>query len=466
MTTITKEWLQQTIAEFENTRDDIPFGLSDDDAKILIVLKQALAALTAEPVLYTMRGTNLDTDAVSTCKSVVDGWVEEWNQERKQGEPEYKTVPLYAAPPASEHERIRREHAEWSDATFGDVGPVGPLKHLSKEALEAAAEPEDLSEWADMQLLLWDAQRRAGITDKQITLAMVEKLAVNKKREWPEPKDGEPRLHIKEQPAPVVPEEKPKGLAGQIVSLLAHNIGDKFLAQKIWNACREAMLNQAQSVPEEIVGWVREEDGDACDPLYLCGAVSPANGKAYNSTYYPVKRAAAPVITDNGVMPDYEGVAMTQRECYRAGYEAGKAEQQKAQQNIPENIPGGLIEAVNDLLNHDGSRGCYNAIACGNARERIENWLAQRLRWEIQRDKNLSAGNSPVIPDGYALVPIVPTEDMVINGFESEPDPHFSDEKVWAEYEALSGCRRAARRAELCWAAMIKAAPKQEGNNG
>ncbi|ATI90386.1 hypothetical protein H0K13_001340 [Salmonella enterica] len=45
-------------------------------------------------------------------------------------------------------------------------------------------------------------------------------------------------------PAPVVPEEMPKGLAGQIVSLLAHNIGDKFLAQKIWNACRAAMLSQ------------------------------------------------------------------------------------------------------------------------------------------------------------------------------------------------------------------------------
>ncbi|EBA4415174.1 hypothetical protein A8O65_05660 [Salmonella enterica] len=43
-------------------------------------------------------------------------------------------------------------------------------------------------------------------------------------------------------PAPVVPEEMPKGLADQIVSLLAHNIGDKFLAQKIWNACRAAML--------------------------------------------------------------------------------------------------------------------------------------------------------------------------------------------------------------------------------
>ena len=58
---------------------------------------------------------------------------------------------------------IRRRHAEWSEKTFGNVGPIGPLKHLSKEALEAAADPGDLSEWADMQFLLWDAQRRAGI---------------------------------------------------------------------------------------------------------------------------------------------------------------------------------------------------------------------------------------------------------------------------------------------------------------
>lgn len=98
-----------------------------------------------------------------------------------------------------DREHVRNEHAEWSQATFGNVGPVGPLKHLSKEALEAAAEPDDHSEWADMQFLLWDAQRRAGITDEQITQAMIDKLAVNKQRSWPEPKDGEPRLHIKEQ---------------------------------------------------------------------------------------------------------------------------------------------------------------------------------------------------------------------------------------------------------------------------
>lgn len=108
---------------------------------------------------------------------------------------------------AMDRDKVRNEHAEWSQATFGNVGPVGPLKHLSKEALEAAEQPGDLSEWADMQFLLWDAQRRAGVTDEQITQAMIEKLEVNKQRKWPAPKDGEPRLHIKEQQAPVVERE-------------------------------------------------------------------------------------------------------------------------------------------------------------------------------------------------------------------------------------------------------------------
>ena len=105
-----------------------------------------------------------------------------------------------AASELQEHrkrEKVRAAHAAWSDKAFGNVGPIGPLKHLSKEALEAVAEPGDLSEWADMQFLLWDAQRRAGITDEQITQAMVKKLAVNESRTWPEPKDGEPRFHVK-----------------------------------------------------------------------------------------------------------------------------------------------------------------------------------------------------------------------------------------------------------------------------
>ncbi len=126
---------------------------------------------------------------------------EEFRHLKKYTDENAEFMTLYRhAQPASEREQVRSAHAEWSQATFGNVGPVGPLKHLSKEALEAAEQPGDLSEWADMQFLLWDAQRRAGITDEQITQAMIDKLAVNKQRKWPEPKDGEPRLHIKEQP--------------------------------------------------------------------------------------------------------------------------------------------------------------------------------------------------------------------------------------------------------------------------
>lgn len=71
-----------------------------------------------------------------------------------------------------------------------------------------------------------------------------------------------------------------------------------------------------------------------------------------------------------------------------------------------------------------------------------------------------AAGNSPVIPDGWALVPVEPTEDMIVNGFESEPDESFSDEKEWEAYNAMSGCQQAAHRAKLCWVAMIAAAMK------
>ncbi|OJB95776.1 hypothetical protein [Yersinia ruckeri] len=70
--------------------------------------------------------------------------------------------------------------------------------------------------------------------------------------------------------------------------------------------------------------------------------------------------------------------------------------------------------------------------------------------------------NSPVVPEGWKLVPIVPTEKMVIDGFESEPDKSFSNDDVWEEYQAMSGCRQAAHRAKLCWDAMLAAAPEKE----
>lgn len=162
-------------------------------------------------------------------------------------------------------EQIRHEHAKWSDSTFGCVGPIGPLKHLSKEALEAAAEPDDLSEWADMQFLLWDAQRRAGISDAEITVAMEDKLKINMERQWPEPKDGEPRLHIKEPGnSPVIPD----GLstvcaeAYQVVGVMADALGvfgDAAVQKVLDNLSQQKLVHRDVlpfSLPVTPDGWV------------------------------------------------------------------------------------------------------------------------------------------------------------------------------------------------------------------
>lgn len=78
----------------------------------------------------------------------------------------------------------------------------------------------------------------------------------------------------------------------------------------------------------------------------------------------------------------------------------------------------------------------------------------------IPDGKSVTASTGiPVIPDGYVIVPKEPTERMVIDGFESEPDETFSEPEVWEAYQKMSGCEQAAFRARLCWAAMIAAAP-------
>lgn len=222
------------------TRERVVALIADHsyDSALVDALEHLLAAMESEPYCKERKlFCSTDTARMRKIISVSSGTGD---------------APLYRhAQSAPERDQVRREHAEWSQATFGNVGPVGPLKHLSKEALEAAAEPGDLSEWADMQFLMWDAQRRAGITDAQITQAMIDKLAVNKQREWPEPKDGEPRLHIKEQPAPVVPEEATPDSIEILASarrrdhaVFQWDEDQRNAAADSWNAFRAAMLQE------------------------------------------------------------------------------------------------------------------------------------------------------------------------------------------------------------------------------
>lgn len=90
---ITKEWLQQTIAEYEASRDEIPFGLETSSAMELEAFKIALAAMDAEPVAYA------DPQALINFKSdegKITARTREWMW-RRPGE---DLIPLFATPPA------------------------------------------------------------------------------------------------------------------------------------------------------------------------------------------------------------------------------------------------------------------------------------------------------------------------------------------------------------------------------
>nr|WP_053093110.1 dATP/dGTP pyrophosphohydrolase domain-containing protein [Klebsiella aerogenes] len=121
---LTKEWLQQTIAELESVRDEIPFGIDTNSELELAAFKLALAAMDSEPVVYT---DERNLGYIDRGRETAYLW-------GKQNS-EASDVALYRhAQPSPERDQVRNEHAEWSQTTFGDVGPVGPLKHLSKEA--------------------------------------------------------------------------------------------------------------------------------------------------------------------------------------------------------------------------------------------------------------------------------------------------------------------------------------------
>lgn len=171
-------------------------------------------------------------------------------------------------------------------------------------------------------------------------------------------------------------------------------------------------------------------------------------------------------------------------------------------------IPEGLIKAINRLLDNDGSRGKFSAMQSYDARENLERLLAaaqpvsepykleidmddadhfsithlheiiygKELIWPeakllarfmldvkqrasaspAQDDKSASAElpnhsnlstNSPVIPDGWKLVPIEPTPKMRVSG-----------------KHAMKGCESIFEGviAEVVYGAMVNAAPAQE----
>ena len=87
----------------------------------------------------------------------------------------------------------------------------------------------------------------------------------------------------------------------------------------------DELLERRKDAPEpvaDVVAWASPNEGRTCDIRWRRFDVTP--GPLYTAPPGPQSSKMS------GIMPDYEGVAMTQRECYMAGKEAGLAEARKS----------------------------------------------------------------------------------------------------------------------------------------
>jgi hypothetical protein len=98
---------------------------------------------------------------------------------------------------------LQRRHKRWSEFTFGPGRK--PWNHLKLEAQELAERPRDITEMADVLLLLMDTARMAGFDIVKLCQAANEKQAINETREWGRPDENGVCRHVKTPREPLVP---------------------------------------------------------------------------------------------------------------------------------------------------------------------------------------------------------------------------------------------------------------------
>lgn len=115
MSTITREWLQQAINDYESVRDELPFGLDDYQGNILAALRIALASLEAEPIGFRCRRNDNLGD-----------WSYVYHREPDDFERKHLVIEgIYAAPPAPVSVPAAMEIDDDFDSAFEHGKAVG-----------------------------------------------------------------------------------------------------------------------------------------------------------------------------------------------------------------------------------------------------------------------------------------------------------------------------------------------------
>lgn len=152
---------------------------------------------------------------------------------------------------------------------------------------------------------------------------------------------------------------------------------------------------------------------------------------------------------------EYHGTQQLCERIARTVRDAWHHELEKPNQPVSQTyeLPQTQLEQVADLyemqfddgrtcaFHTDGAKAAQWLLACDG------NKVQEYVR--IERYQEAVIGNSPVIPDGYALVPVEPTDEMIDAAMNCEDVLFNSDESFCVQFGNI-------------YEAMLAAAPQQE----
>ncbi|EOM8173720.1 DUF551 domain-containing protein [Escherichia coli] len=170
MSTITREWLQQAINDYESVRDELPFGLDDYQGNILAALRIALASLEAELVAWLLSGGGAKNNV-------------SFDSGNAYADPLREVTPLYTAPPAPVSVPAAMEIDDDFDSAFEHGKAVGwnayraamlqaePVSNSDELPLDYLQGHKDGLEWAAQQAEANHPQTGDWLYDDPIELA-------------------------------------------------------------------------------------------------------------------------------------------------------------------------------------------------------------------------------------------------------------------------------------------------------
>ncbi|KJO55630.1 hypothetical protein SR99_22260 [Enterobacter hormaechei subsp. steigerwaltii] len=217
---------------------------------------------------------------------------------------------------------------------------------------------------------------------------------------------------------------------------------------------------EAEAVGEVVLG---EFDDCGCHPDARVACIA-ADGQAdwenfkdgtrlYTAPPAPVSAPAAMEMDDDFDSAFEHGKAVGWN-AYRAAMLQGADRPQNEPQNIPENIPATQFKPVADLYGLTSPTGgetsfTFDAV---EARDFIDGGWSCQDYVELERFQEAVSGNSPVIPDGWVIVPAEPTAEMLQSGISA----HYERNQIQIHDRPAPGPM------ECAYVAMLAAAPQQE----